>query len=233
MTMLEQLRRDVFDANMELQRRGLVLYTFGNASGIDRARGLVVIKPSGVSYDELTPEQLVVVDLYGEVVAGDLRPSSDTRTHCALYRAWPAIGGVVHTHSTHATAWCQACEDLPCYGTTHADYVDGSVPCATPLSVDAVAGDYEEATGAQILERFRDLDPQKTPMVLVGGHAPFTWGATPAKAAFHAVVLEELARMAVLTRQIRAQAGPLPGHILAKHWQRKHGADAYYGQGAR
>jgi L-ribulose-5-phosphate 4-epimerase len=227
---LPELRNAVLDANLELNRRGLVLYSFGNASGIDRASGLVVIKPSGVPYEQLTADKLVIVDLDNRIVEGSLNPSSDTKTHTALYRAWPQIGGVVHTHSTHATAWCQARRPLPCFGTTHADYCRGPVPCAPPLTASEVAGDYEDATGAQIIRTFAGLDPAAVPMVLVGGHAPFTWGTTPAKAAFHAVVLEELARMALLTVQIDPAAKPLPPAILDKHWERKHGAGATYGQ---
>ena len=164
----------------------MVLYTFGNASGIDRESGLVVIKPSGIAYEDLTPDNLVVVDLHAKVVGGDLRTSSDTKTHCALYRAWENIGGIVHTHSTYATAWCQTQSDLPCYGTTHADYAAGPIPCPAPLSAHDVAGDYEEATGSQIINCFTDkkINPDHTPMVLVGGHAPFTWGNTPEKAHF-------------------------------------------------
>jgi L-ribulose-5-phosphate 4-epimerase len=227
---LPELRRAVYAANMELSTRGLALYTWGNASGIDRASGLVVIKPSGVAYAELTPENLVIVDLDNRVVEGALKPSSDTKTHTALYRAWPDIGGVVHTHSPHATAWCQARRSLPCYGTTHADYCHGPVPCAPPLSASAVAGDYEEATGAQILAAFTAIDHRATPMVLVGGHAPFTWGKDAAQAAYHAVVLEEMARMALLTLQIDPHAKPLPPAIVAKHHHRKHGPNATYGQ---
>ena len=228
--MLEDLRQSVLAANLDLVRSGLVVATFGNASGFDRERGLVVIKPSGVDYERLRAEDLVITDLDGTVVEGKLRPSSDTKTHCALYRAWPDLGGVVHTHSTHATAWSQARRDLPCYGTTHADHVDGPVPCAPPLTASEVAGDYEAATGQQILKRFAGLDHQRVPMVLVGGHGPFTWGTSPAKAAYHALILEELCKMALLTLSIDPKAQPLPEHILAKHWQRKHGAGAYYGQ---
>ncbi len=227
---LKNLRESVCEANLDLNRRGLVLYTFGNASGIDRERGLVVIKPSGVPYERLTPANLVVTDLQNRVVEGDLRPSSDLKTHTALYRAWPTIGGVVHTHSTHATAWCQARRDLPCFGTTHADYARGTVPCAPPLAAHEVAGDYEEATGAQIVRAFADRDPSQTPMVLVGGHAPFTWGKDAAQAAYHAVILEELCRMALLTLQIDPAAKPLPPAIGAYHWERKHGVSATYGQ---
>lgn len=228
--LLPELRQTVCDANLELHRRGLALYTWGNASGIDRASGLVVIKPSGVPYDALTPESLVVVDLANRVVEGALKPSSDTRTHTALYRAWSDIGGVVHTHSPYATAWCQARREMPCLGTTHADHCHGPVPCTALLTADEVAGDYEAATGDQILTRFAQLDHVATPMVLVGGHAPFTWGATAAKAAYHAVVLEEMARMGLFTMQLAPQAEALPAALIDKHYFRKHGPTATYGQ---
>jgi L-ribulose-5-phosphate 4-epimerase len=227
---LRTLRDQVLEANLELDRRGLVLYTWGNASGIDRARGLVVIKPSGVPYDRLAAADLVVTDLDGRVVEGTLRPSSDLRTHLALYRAWDDIGGVVHTHSPNATAFCQARRALPCLGTTHADYAAGTIPCAPPLSAREVAGDYEAATGAQILAAMAGLDHRQTPMVLVGGHAPFTWGTDPAQAAYHAVVLEELAGLALSTWQLNPHAKPLPPAIAERHWQRKHGPARTYGQ---
>ncbi|NRA37687.1 MAG: L-ribulose-5-phosphate 4-epimerase [Planctomycetes bacterium] len=228
--LLSNLRDEVYEANMELQRRGVVLYTFGNASGIDREQGLVVIKPSGVDYEVLTAKDLVVLNLQGEVVAGEMRPSSDTATHIALYNAWPEIGGVVHTHSTYATAWAQSCTDLPCFGTTHADYVAGPVPCCAPMTPEEVAGDYEVNTGQQIIHRFDGINPVHVPMVLVGGHGPFAWGKNAAEATYHAVILEELAQMAAHTLAINPNAKPLAQHILDKHWQRKHGANAYYGQ---
>ncbi|MFW5845792.1 MAG: L-ribulose-5-phosphate 4-epimerase AraD [Planctomycetota bacterium] len=228
--MLEELKEAVYEANMELQRRGLVLYTFGNASGICRNSNLVVIKPSGVVYEQMRPSDMVVVDLDHKIVEGELRPSSDTKTHLALYRAWPDIGGVVHTHSCHATAWCQAGRALPCYGTTHADYAYGSVPCTAVLRDELVAGDYEANTGVQILEAFADRDHQAVPMVLLAGHAPFTWGRDAAQAAYHAAILEELACMATLTEQLNPGAEALKQSIVDKHYFRKHGAAAYYGQ---
>lgn len=230
---LTDLREAVLDANRELGRRGLVSGTFGNASGIDRAAGVVAIKPSGVPLDRLRAEDIVVVDLDGRTVAGSLRPSSDTPTHLALYRAWPDIGGVVHTHSTHATAWCQARRDLPCLGTTHADYCHGPVPCTRLLRDDEVASGYELATGTQIIERLAGLDRRAVPMVLVAGHAPFTWGADPAAAAAHAVILEEIARMAWITIGLDPAVQPLPAAIRDYHFQRKHGPNATYGQATR
>ena len=230
--MLEQLRQQVFDANLELPRRGLVLYTWGNVSGIDRERGLVVIKPSGVAYDDLTPELLVVVDLDGRVVEGQLNPSSDTKTHLELYQAFPDIGGVVHTHSTCAAAWAQAGQDIPCYGTTHADYFYGPVPCTRSLTEAEVESDYEDNTGRVIAETFRSrgLDPAAVPGVLCRSHGPFTWGKDPAQAVYHAAVLEQVARMALFTRQLNPCAAPAPQYVQDKHYLRKHGPDAYYGQ---
>lgn len=230
MSSLKDLKERVYEANMELPRRGLVLYTFGNVSGIDRARGMVAIKPSGVSYDELTAEMIVVVDLENRPVEGSMRPSSDTKTHTHLYRAYPELGGVVHTHSTHATAWAQAGRDLPCLGTTHADYLAGPVPCTAVLRDEQIQGDYEEETGVQIVERLRGLSPAEVQMVLVAGHGPFTWGATPEKAVFNSVVLEELARMAWITLGIDPLAQPLKATLIEKHYRRKHGTQAYYGQ---
>lgn len=231
--MLNELRQQVFQANLELPRRGLVLYTWGNVSGIDREKGLVVIKPSGVEYDRLTPECLVVVDLDGHVVEGELRPSSDTKTHLELYRVFPQIGGVVHTHSTFAAAWAQAGQDLPCYGTTHADYFYGAVPCARSLTAEEVEADYEGNTGKVIVETFRNrgLDPVAMPGVLCRSHGPFTWGKDPAEAVYHAAVLEEIAKMALLTRQLDPGAAPAPQYVQDKHYLRKHGPNAYYGQG--
>lgn len=230
--MLEELRRKVWQANMDLPRLGLVLFTWGNVSGIDRSAGLVVIKPSGVSYEDLRPEALTVVDLDGRVVEGTLRPSSDTRTHLALYRAFPELGGVVHTHSTFAAAWAQAGMDLPCYGTTHADYFYGPVPCARGLTREELDEDYEKNTGKVIVETFRarNIDPVHVPAVICRSHGPFTWGKTAAEAVYHAVVLEEVAKMALLTRQVKGDAEPAPTHVVEKHFMRKHGPNAYYGQ---
>ena len=230
--MLEELRRQVWAANRDLPRRGLVTLTWGNVSGIDRATGLVVIKPSGVEYDELTPENLVVVDLDGHVVEGTLRPSSDTATHLELYKAFPAVGGIVHTHSTHATAWAQARRDLPCYGTTHADTFYGPVPCTRQLTPAEVQNEYEKHTGTVIVETFRErgIDAAAVPGVLCACHGPFTWGGDAAKAVENAVILEEVARMALLTRQVDPAAVPAPQYLLDKHYHRKHGPGAYYGQ---
>ena len=230
--MLEELRRQVWAANRDLPRRGLVTLTWGNVSGIDRASGLVVIKPSGVEYDELTPENLVVVDLDGHVAEGTLRPSSDTATHLELYKTFPAVGGIVHTHSTHATAWAQARRDLPCYGTTHADTFYGPVPCTRQLTPAEVQNEYEKHTGTVIVETFRErgIDAAAVPGVLCACHGPFTWGGDAAKAVENAVILEEVARMALLTRQVDPAAVPAPQYLLDKHYHRKHGPGAYYGQ---
>lgn len=228
--MLDSLREEVLDANLELVRRGLVLYTFGNASGIDRASGLVAIKPSGVPYERMTPQDLVIVSLDGRIVEGKLKPSSDLDTHLALYRAFPSIGGVVHTHSRHATAWAQAQREIPCFGTTHADYFFGPIPVTRPLTPEEVRGDYEAETGTVIVQRFADRDPLEVPAVLVAGHAPFCWGKNAAEAAHNAVVLEEIAALALETISIQPQAAPLAAHVLEKHFRRKHGASATYGQ---
>ena len=232
MIMLEELKRQVCEANLELPRRGLVTYTWGNVSGIDRERSLVVIKPSGVSYEDLTPDMLVVLDLNGNQIAGTPNPSSDTRTHLELYKAYPALGGVVHTHSTYAVAFAQARRDLPALGTTHADYFYGPVPCTRELTPAEVDEDYERNTGKVIVETFsaRGIDPVHVPGVLCASHGPFTWGKDPAQAVYHAVVLEEVARMALLTLTIDPAAAPAPQHVLDKHFHRKHGPGAYYGQ---
>ena len=227
--MLTELRKEVLEANLELVRQGLVLYTWGNVSGIDRERGWVVIKPSGVRYETMKAEDLVIVDLDGKVVEGPLRPSSDTPTHLELYKAFPEIGGVVHTHSTHAVAWAQAGRDIPSLGTTHADYFHGPVPCTGELRPEQVAGDYEAETGRLIAETFRDRDPLQTPAVLVRNHGPFTWGKDAAEAVYHARVLEEVARMAILTLSLNPFA-QFPKILEDKHFLRKHGPGAYYGQ---
>ena len=229
--MLKQLRKDVCRANLKLVAEGLVVQTWGNASGIDRRRGLVVIKPSGVPYEEMKPEQMVVVALEtGKVVGGALKPSSDTPTHLVLYRAFPAIGGVVHTHSLYATAWAQACRAIPAYGTTHADYWHGEVPCTRPLTPKEIKTDYEANTGRVIVEAFRQLDPRQHPAVLVAGHGPFTWGADADEAVHQAAVLEFVAHLAAETLRVNPQARPLPRVLLDKHFLRKHGPGAYYGQ---
>ena len=230
--MLEELRKIVYEANMELPRRGLVTYTWGNVSGIDRDSGLVVIKPSGVDYEDLSPENMVVVDLDGNTVEGDYRPSSDTKTHVELYRAYPELGGIVHTHSPYAVGWAQAGKDIPCYGTTHADYFYGPVPCTRNLTPDEVEADYEGNTGKVIVDTFgaRGLNPVWVPGVICRNHGPFTWGKSPAQAVYHAVVLEEVAKMALFTVQLDAQAPAAPKHVVEKHFMRKHGPNAYYGQ---
>ncbi len=230
--LLEKLRKEVYEANMVLPEKGLVTYTWGNVSGIDREQGLVVIKPSGVSYEDLCPENMVVLNLDGEIVEGDLNPSSDTKTHLELYKAFPEIGGIVHTHSRHAVAWAQAGKDIPCYGTTHADYFYGSIPCARVLTPAEIDEDYELNTGKIIVETFRErnLNSKHVPAIICHGHGPFTWGKSPAEAVYHAVVLEEVARMGILTLQIDAEAAPAPQHLQDKHFMRKHGPNAYYGQ---
>ncbi len=225
-----ELKERAWAANQEIARRGLAIYTFGNASEFDRARGVMAIKPSGVAYDRLAADDLVVMDLAGKVVEGKLRPSSDAPTHLVLYRAFEGVGGVVHTHSTYATGWAQARRPLPIYGTTHADHLPGDVPCTAVMTDEAVERDYEVETGKQILEAFRGLDPLHTPMVLVAGHGPFTWGDTAEKAVYNAAVLEELARMAFVTRTLDPTAARLPDRLVRKHFERKHGKNAYYGQ---
>lgn len=230
--LLPKLREAVLEANLELVRRGLVLYTFGNASGVDREQGLVVIKPSGVDYDALKPEHMVVTDLHGNIVEGDLRPSSDLDTHTVLYREFPSIGAVVHTHSEYATSFAQAGLPIPAYGTTHADYFYGPVPVTAPLSDDAIGGRYVHETGLAILATFQalQLDPRAVPACLVAGHAPFVWGKTAHDAAHNAVVLEAVARMAYRTVLLRANCEGVSQALLDRHYFRKHGADATYGQ---
>jgi L-ribulose-5-phosphate 4-epimerase len=227
---LKALREEVLEANLELVRRGLCLYTFGNASGIARDEGLVVIKPSGVPYESMKPEHLVIVDLAGRVIEGDLRPSSDVATHLILYQAFAEIGGVAHTHSQAATAWAQAETEIPCYGTTHADYFRGPIPVTEELTSDEVEGDYEVNTGHAIVRRFKGLDPLEAPAVLVASHAPFCWGATPAEAAHIAVIVEELAALALRTRAVNPNIVEIPRYLHDKHFLRKHGSSAYYGQ---
>lgn len=227
--MLAELKRAVYLANMQLVYHDLVIFTWGNVSGIDREKGLLVIKPSGVEYDAMTADDMVVTDLEGRVVEGNLKPSSDTPTHIELYKAFPAIGGIVHTHSPWATAWAQAGRPIPALGTTHADYFYGDVPCTRPLTKEEVESAYEVETGKVIVETFRNLDPLAVPGVIVANHAPFTWGGNPAKAVHNARVLEEVAKMAFHTLQLNPQAS-LDSFLLDKHYMRKHGKDAYYGQ---
>jgi L-ribulose-5-phosphate 4-epimerase len=228
--LLQSLREQVLEANLELVRRGLVLYTFGNASGVSRQDRLVAIKPSGVPYETMTPEDIVITDLDGRVVEGELRPSSDLPTHIELYRRFPNIGGIAHTHSEFATAWAQAGKPIPCFGTTHADYFHGPVPLTPQLTPQEIATDYEKNTGLAICRKFDGMSADAVPAVLVAGHAPFCWGPTPAAAAHHAVILEAVARMAYYTLNISEQAAPLPAELHDKHFLRKHGKSAYYGQ---
>ncbi|WGO97785.1 L-ribulose-5-phosphate 4-epimerase [Saccharophagus degradans] len=225
-----ELKREAYEANMELQRRNLIIYTWGNVSQIDRARGVMAIKPSGVPYEELLPEHMVIVDMENNIVEGQMRPSSDTKTHTHLYRHFKTIGGVTHTHSTYATAWAQAQVSIPCFGTTHADFAYGEIPCTAVMSDEQIERDYEEETGVQITDAFVGKNPDEVPMVIVAGHAPFTWGKDAAKSVYHAVVLEEIARMAYLTKTLNTQQASLKQGILEKHYQRKHGKNAYYGQ---
>ncbi len=228
--MLEKLKEEVYRANLDLVKHGLVIFTWGNVSGIDRERGLVVIKPSGVSYDDMRAEDMVVVDLAtGKVVEGDLRPSSDTPTHLAIYRAFPEVGGVVHTHSTYATAWAQAGIDLPNIGTTHADYFHDAIPCTDDMTREEVEGDYELETGNVIVRRFKDLNPIHTPGVLVKNHGPFAWGKNPHDAVHNAVVMEQVAKMASIAFTVNPALTMNP-LLIEKHFNRKHGPNAYYGQ---
>jgi len=228
--LLKPLREEVLDANLDLVRRGLVMYTFGNVSGIARAEGLVAIKPSGVPYEKMAVADIVITDLDGRVVEGTLRPSVDLATHLVLYRAFPAIGGVVHTHSRHATVWAQAGREIPCFGTTHADYFRGAVPVTAPLAAADIEGDYERNTGEAILRRFAGLDPAEFSAVLVHGHGPFVWGRSASAAAHTAVILEELARMAAETLAINPAATPISEAQRDLHFLRKHGPNARYGQ---
>lgn len=230
--MLEKLKEEVYQANLELPRQGLIKYTWGNASAIDRETNLFVIKPSGIDYETLKAEDMVVCDLEGNVVEGQLNPSSDTATHAVLYRSFPEIGGIVHTHSTWATIWAQAGLDVPAMGTTHADTFYGSVPCARFLTKEEIDRGYEEETGNVIVETFRErgLKPLEVPGVLLHGHAPFTWGKNAKDAVMNAVVLEEVAKMNLFSRQLNSFAAELPQEILDKHYLRKHGENAYYGQ---
>ncbi|VXD12882.1 L-ribulose-5-phosphate 4-epimerase [Marinoscillum sp. 108] len=221
-----------YEANMELPAQGLVIFTFGNVSAVDRQEGVFAIKPSGVDYAVLRPEDIVIVDFDCQVVEGTMRPSSDTKTHAFLYREWSEIGGISHTHATYSVAWAQAQQDIPIFGTTHADYLTSDIPCAPPMSDELIKGNYEHMTGQQIVDCFSEkgLSYQEVEMVLLGNHGPFTWGKTAAKSVFNSKLLEELARMAYLTRQINPEAPRLKEALIKKHWERKHGKDAYYGQ---
>lgn len=230
--MLEELKYKVYKANLALRDSGLVIYTWGNASELDRSSGLVVIKPSGVSYDEMQPRDMVVVDLFGNVVDGNLRPSSDMLTHLELYKAFPDIGGVVHTHSTNATAWAQAGRDIRIYGTTHADYFAGDIPCARALTTEEIAEEYEKNTGLVIVETLKNkcINPMHIPAVLCKNHGPFVWGEDSNAAVHNAVVLEEISKTARMTESINPAAEAAPDNIINKHFERKHGQNAYYGQ---
>jgi L-ribulose-5-phosphate 4-epimerase len=226
------LREEAWEANMEIPRQRLAIYTWGNVSAFDPERGIFAIKPSGVVYDKLSPESMVIVNLDGEVVDGKLNPSSDTKTHQVLYREFPGLGGITHTHSTYAAAWAQARRSVPVFGTTHADHGAEMIPCTPLMDEEAVRNNYELETGNLIVKTFRDQnkDPAAMPMVLVAGHGPFSWGKNAAQSLYHAAVLEEVCKMALFTIMLDGKAEALPAHIIRKHWERKHGPDAYYGQ---
>ena len=228
--MQEELKKAVCDANIELQKHKLVIYSWGNVSGIDRSEGLVVIKPSGISYDELIPDKMVVLDLEGKIIEGNLNPSSDTPTHLELYRNFETIGGICHTHSPSATMWAQACKEIPCFGTTHADNFYGPIPVTEVMTEEEIKDDYELNTGKVIVRRIAGMDPMQMPAVLVANHGPFTWGSDPATAVEQNVVLEQIAAMALGTISINPNQNPINIALLEKHYLRKHGKDAYYGQ---
>ncbi len=230
MSKYDKIKERVYRCNMDLPRRNVVVYTFGNVSGIDRGQGIVAIKPSGVAYEVMKPEDIVIVDLDGRIVEGSLKPSSDTPTHLVLYKNFPNIGGVCHTHSPVATAWAQAMQPIPVLGTTHADHLSAEIPVTEVMSDEMIRGNYEEQTGHQILDTFREKSYEEIEMVLVACHGPFTWGATPEKAVYNAVILEEVAKMALLTLRINPKVRPMKKSLIDKHYQRKHGKDAYYGQ---
>jgi L-ribulose-5-phosphate 4-epimerase len=232
MSKYNHIKQSAYEANMQLPKLGLVLFTFGNVSAVDRNLGVFAIKPSGVPYDELSQEKMVIVDFDGKTVEGKLRPSSDTKTHAVLYKHWEKIGGIVHTHSTYATSWAQAQRDIPIFGTTHADHNTVDIPCAPPMSDEMIKGDYEYETGFQIMNCLKDrkLSYEEVEMILVGNHAPFTWGKTPEKAVYNSAVLETVAQMAMLTEQINPKSPRLKDALIKKHFERKHGPDSYYGQ---
>jgi L-ribulose-5-phosphate 4-epimerase len=231
-TKYDHIKQSSYEGNMQLPALGLVRFTFGNVSAVDRALGVFAIKPSGVAYDQLSPDKMVIVDFDGKTVEGNLRPSSDTKTHAVLYKNWKNIGGVVHTHSIFSTAWAQSQRDIPLYGTTHADYNTVDIPCAPPMSDQMIQGDYEYETGFQIINCFkeRNLNYEEVEMILVGNHAPFTWGKTPERAVYNSAVLETIAEMAMLTERINPDAPRLKDALIKKHFERKHGPDSYYGQ---
>ncbi|MFD2967966.1 L-ribulose-5-phosphate 4-epimerase [Sphingobacterium bambusae] len=230
--MYQSIKDEAYHCNMQLPQLGLVLFTFGNVSVADRSKGVFAIKPSGVPYDELTPDKMVIVDFDGKIVEGTLRPSSDTKTHAVLYKHWEGIGGITHTHSTYATAWAQSQRDIPIFGTTHADHLTTDIPCAPPMSDEMILGNYEYETGFQIINHFeaQKLDYKEVEMILVGNHAPFAWGKTGIKSVYNSAVLETVAQMALLTEQINPQAPRLKDALIKKHYERKHGGEAYYGQ---
>ncbi len=232
MSTFTELKQIAYESNMQLQKLGLVVFTFGNVSAVDRSKGVFAIKPSGVPYERLRPEDIVIVDFDNQIVEGKLRPSSDTKTHALLYKTWEQIGGISHTHSTYATAWAQSQRDIPILGTTHADHLTHDVPCAPVMDDEMIRGNYEHETGNQIINEFvrRGLTPDEVEMVLVAGHAPFTWGKSAEKAVYNSAILEEIARMAYLSVQIRPDVPRLKESIIKKHYDRKHGSDSYYGQ---
>ncbi|KAA3632120.1 MAG: L-ribulose-5-phosphate 4-epimerase [Bacteroidetes bacterium] len=232
MSKYQHIKEEAYAANMQLPELGLVLFTFGNASAVDRDLGAFAIKPSGVAYEKLTPDSMVILDFDANVIEGELRPSSDTKTHAVLYKEWDKVGGIVHTHSTYGTSWAQAIRDVPIFGTTHADHLTVDIPCAPPMKDSYIEGNYEHMTGYQIIDclKERNLSYEAVEMILVGSHAPFTWGKTAAKAVYNSAVLEECARMAYLTLQVNPEAERLKDTLINKHFQRKHGKDAYYGQ---
>jgi L-ribulose-5-phosphate 4-epimerase len=232
MGLYSDLKKEAYRANMQLPALGLVLFTFGNVSVADRKKGVFAIKPSGVPYEELTPKKMVIVDFNGQIIEGKYRPSSDTQTHAVLYKYWQNIGSIVHTHSTYATAWAQAQREIPIYGTTHADHLTVNIPCAPPMDDDMIHGNYEYETGFQIMNHFDEikLSYEEVELILVGNHAPFTWGKSAKKAVYNAAVLEEIAKMAWLTEQINPQSPLLKTSLIQKHFERKHGPDSYYGQ---
>lgn len=232
MSKYSAIKEACYKANMDLNDLGLVIYTFGNVSAVDRSLGVFAIKPSGVPYEKLKPEDMVILDFDNNIIEGELRPSSDTKTHAYLYKNWSEIGGIAHTHATYSVSWAQSLQDIPIFGTTHADHLTEDIPCAPPMADHLIEGNYEHNTGIQIIDCFkeRNIDYQEVPMVLIGSHGPFTWGKTADKAVYNARVLEELAKMAFLTRQINPNAPRMKAALIKKHYERKHGKEAYYGQ---
>lgn len=232
MSSYKDLKQECYQANMQLNELGLVIYTFGNVSAVDREKGVFAIKPSGVPYKDLKPEDIVILDFDNNIIEGEMRPSSDTKTHAYLYKHWKNIGGIAHTHATYSVSWAQSQKDIPIFGTTHADHLTEDIPCAPPMRDDLIEGNYEHNTGIQILDCFKEknLSYEEVPMVLIGNHGPFTWGKDAAKAVYHSKVLEAVAEMAFLTLQINPDAPRLKKSLIKKHYERKHGKDAYYGQ---